>query len=203
MNPWMFIIIGSVLVAIGSVMGTYGWYKLPKSEDSKLVTKIDDIHAIVEDMDQNVRQLGSDLVGVQAGSKTQIQFDEIGLIKVKSGVVPEEMQLDFQAGKQFYERYLDTEFPQLPERFFLRILSVRANPREARAVVIDLLAERKLLGVFWAYKGYGSVHHSRSYDPPRYIFSVAPLLSKKAMKIYLMDSEPFDIPEVGVEEWIR
>ena len=85
----------------------------------------------------------------------------------------------------------------------LRILSVRANPREARAVVIDLLAERKLLGVFWAYKGYGSVHHSRSYDPPRYIFSVAPLLSKKAMKIYLMDSEPFDIPEVGVEEWIR
>ena len=163
----------------------------------------EDIHKIVTNVDENVQQLQTDVAAMQAGSTTRVQVTARPLFEVRRDHIPTELEPDFRAGRVFYERHLHRSFPELPERFFVQLLLIRATPREARAVHLRVVAERGLLAVFSAYKGYGSVRHARNYEPPQYNFGVAPLLSQKMLKIYLLDERPFARPTVEAHEWVR
>ena len=162
----------------------------------------DDILRAVVGVGEEIRILGSN-VAAQGGANTQVETRVSDLVEVRGGVIPKEMQSDFRAGELFYQRYLERPFPKLPEEFFIRVLQLRAEPREAQAVQISVIAERELLGVFWAYKGYGNATQGRNFEPPLYRFYVAPLYSQTAMRVYLIDGKPFGVPKVEVNEWVR
>ena len=110
-------VIGSIASIIGILLTIAFWY-IPqspqKSIDKDTATKINDIHGIVGGVDQNVRQLQRDVSGLQAGSTTQIEVTASDLREV-AATIPIEMQSDFQTGKIYYQRYLEREFPSLPE----------------------------------------------------------------------------------------
>jgi len=54
MNPWVLIIVGVIMVAIGTIIGSYGWYKLPR-DSTKLETLIrESTKEIQQSIDQKI-----------------------------------------------------------------------------------------------------------------------------------------------------
>lgn len=161
------------------------------------------VNSLEKSIEQAIGSIATDIAIVKRRLSVQVQIEATPCQLYNLDTISTDMNRDIEIGKLFYQRYLDASFPVLPREFYAQIISLRSVGKMASGVQIDYILDRHVQWAFWAYKDYGTVRHNRSYVDNVFSLSLSPLYDTSWAKMYFMDTEPFQLMQIEIQDRFR